>query len=125
MICRSLAVSRSAPARLSGAGVTRGRAARNVLDQAAFGPIPKSETALRGHGAGRLSIRVTPNASADAIIVPTGDGILQVRTTATPEGGKANEAVLKLLAAALGQPVSALELLRGSGVSHKTGTDIR
>ncbi|XZN83245.1 DUF167 domain-containing protein (plasmid) [Novosphingobium aerophilum] len=68
---------------------------------------------------------MTPNASADAIIVPTGDAILQVRTTATPEGGKANEAVLKLLAAALGQPVSALELLRGSGASHKTGTDIR
>jgi uncharacterized protein YggU (UPF0235/DUF167 family) len=39
--------------------------------------------------------------------------------TATPEGGKANGAVLKLLAAALGQPVSTLELLRGSTGRNK------
>lgn len=80
---------------------------------------PRADILALVDAAGRLSIRVTPNASADAIIVPTRDGILQVRTTATPEGGKANEAVLRLLAAALGEPVSAIELLRGSTGRNK------
>ena len=64
---------------------------------------------------GRLALRATPNASADAILLPSQAGSLEllVRTTATAEGGKANEAILRLLADALGQPVSALELLRG------------
>lgn len=80
---------------------------------------PRADILALVDGAGRLSIRVTPNASADAIILPTGEGILQVRATATPEGGKANEAVLRLLAAALGEPVSELELLRGSTGRNK------
>ncbi len=80
---------------------------------------PRADILALVDGAGRLSIRVTPNASADAITLATADGILQVRTTATPEGGKANGAVLKLLAAALGQPVSTLELLRGSTGRNK------
>jgi len=80
---------------------------------------PRADILALVHGAGRLSIRVTPNASADVIILPTGGGILQVRTTATPECGKANEAVLRLLVAALGEPVSALELLRGSTGRNK------
>jgi uncharacterized protein len=80
---------------------------------------PRADILALVDGAGRLPVRVAPNASADAIILATADGILQIRTTATPEGGKANEAVLRLLAAALGQPVSALELLRGSTGRNK------
>ena len=55
-------------------------------------------------------VRVKPSASGDAILPPAA---LLVRTTATPEGGKANQAILRLLAAALGLPVSTLEVLRG------------
>ncbi|QJU58477.1 DUF167 domain-containing protein [Sphingomonas sp. AP4-R1] len=64
---------------------------------------------------GRLALRATPNASADAILLPSGAGFpeLHVRTTATAEGGNANDAILRLLAAALGQPVSSIQLLRG------------
>lgn len=64
---------------------------------------------------GRLAVRATPNASADAILLQSGPGssVLLVRTTATPEGGKANESILRLIADALGLPVSAVELLRG------------
>ncbi|OSZ71030.1 hypothetical protein CAP39_08940 [Sphingomonas sp. IBVSS1] len=63
-----------------------------------------------------LAIRVTPNAGADAIAVQ--DGAVLVRVTATPEAGKANAAVLVLLARALGVPRSALVIVRG-----ETGRD--
>ena len=65
-----------------------------------------------------LMLRVTPNASADALTF--GDGIVQVRVTAAPEAGKANAAVLALLAKALGVPKSALSIVRG-----ETGRDKR
>jgi hypothetical protein len=65
-----------------------------------------------------LTLRVTPNAGADALTIA--DGIVQVRVTATPEAGKANAAVLALLARALGVPKSALSIVRG-----ETGRDKR
>ena len=65
-----------------------------------------------------LMLRVTPNAGADTLTI--GDGIVQVRVTATPEAGKANAAVLALLAKALGVPKSALSIVRG-----ETGRDKR
>lgn len=50
----------------------------------------------------RLFLRVTPKASRNALsgIVATADGrtVLKVAVTAVPENGKANEAVIKLLA---------------------------
>jgi len=70
---------------------------------------------------GRLAIRATPNARADAVLLPA-DGappVLAIRTTATPEDGRANEAILALLAAALGRPRSALTLLRGATTRDK------
>lgn len=72
-------------------------------------------------GEGRLAVRATPNASADAILLPSDSGSseLLVRTTATPEDGKANDAILRLLAEALGQPVSTLALLRGGSGRSK------
>ena len=42
-----------------------------------------------------------------------------MRTTAPPEDGKANEAVLRLLAKALDRPVSSLELVRGATSRNK------
>ena len=68
---------------------------------------------------GRLAVRVSPGASADAIALPTSEGTLAVRTIAPPEDGKANEAVLRLLANALGRPVSTLELVRGATSRNK------
>jgi len=79
-------------------------------------PVPSAEALLALVDAeGRLAIRATPNASADALLLPSdaGSSELLVRTTATPEGGKVNEAILRLLADALGQPISTLEVLRG------------
>jgi uncharacterized protein len=60
---------------------------------------------------GTLAVRVTPRASADRIAAEGG----QVRAwvTAPPDKGKANEAVIALVAKALGVPKSAVEMVRG------------
>lgn len=59
-----------------------------------------------------IAVRVTPGASRDAV---EADGAaLGIRTTAPPEGGKANAAAQKLLARALGVPKSRLTLVRGA-----------
>lgn len=63
-------------------------------------------------GAGHLALRVTPGARAEG--VELGDGVLLVKVRAKPEGGKANDAVLELVADALGVATSRLRLLRGA-----------
>ena len=57
-------------------------------------------------------MRVTPGASRDEVKVD--DGTVQLRVTAPPADGAANEAVLRLLAAALERPRRDLTLLRGA-----------
>ncbi|MFC7537893.1 DUF167 domain-containing protein [Sphingomonas sp. GCM10030256] len=84
-------------------------------------PLPDaSEVRKRMDANGLIEIRVTPNASVEAVTLPEGDNkVLSIRTTATPEHGKANEAVLSLLARALGLPVSSLALVRGATSKNK------
>lgn len=62
-------------------------------------------------------LKVVPRAGRDAI-EETESG-LQVRVTAAPEDGKANRAVQKLLAKALGVAPSRLELVRGATSREK------
>ncbi len=63
----------------------------------------------------RLSLRVTPKASRNAVAAPEADrDPLRVYVTTVPEGGKANAAVLKLLSKALGLPKSRLEIVQGA-----------
>lgn len=62
---------------------------------------------------GRLAIHVTPNAGAAKLLLPKDGGGLQVRITESPEDGKANAAVLHILAKALGVPKSALKIISG------------
>jgi hypothetical protein len=61
---------------------------------------------------GRLTLRVTPGARVETITIE--DGRLIVKVRAKPEDGKANAAVLDLLASALGIATSRLRLLRGA-----------
>ena len=70
---------------------------------------------------GYLTIRATPNAAANEIRLPApgAAGVVNLRTTATPEDGKANDVVLALLAKALGCPRSALTLVRGATARNK------
>ncbi|WP_243444750.1 DUF167 domain-containing protein [Sphingosinicella humi] len=60
---------------------------------------------------GTLAVRVTPKASAERIVVE--GGAVRVYVTAPPDKGKANKAVIALVAKALGIPKSAVELVRG------------
>jgi uncharacterized protein len=57
-------------------------------------------------------VRVTPGARRDAVTIAGGD--IRLHVTAPPADGAANDAVLRLLAAALGVAPSRLTLLRGA-----------
>lgn len=65
----------------------------------------------------RLRLRVTPRAARNAIagIVAEADGgaALKVTVTAAPEDGKANAAVVKLLAKAWKVPKSSIRIVSG------------
>lgn len=65
-----------------------------------------------------LKLRVTPRARSTEIDGWDGETV-SVRVTAAPERGKANEAALRLLADALGVPVSSLRLVRGRASRDK------
>lgn len=66
---------------------------------------------------GRIALRVTPNAKADAISIE--DGLLKIRVTVVPEDGKANKAVIALLAKALGVSKSSVTIVRGETARDK------
>jgi uncharacterized protein YggU (UPF0235/DUF167 family) len=61
---------------------------------------------------GRLALRVTPGARVEMIEI--GEGALLVKVRAKAKEGEANEAVLALLAQALGIATSRLRMLRGA-----------
>ena len=70
-----------------------------------------------------LQLRVTPNAGRDAIagVERRGDSlVLRLRVRAVPDRGKANAAVIALLARALGVPRSSLALIAGETSRNKT-----
>lgn len=70
-----------------------------------------------------LRLRVTPNAARTAIegIETRGDAtVLRVRVTAVPDKGRANKAVVALLAKALGMPRSAIAITAGATARDKT-----
>lgn len=65
-------------------------------------------------GASRLTVRVTPRAARDALGGFDPEGRLAVRVAAPPADGAANAAVARLLASALGLPVSDVVLVSGA-----------
>lgn len=66
---------------------------------------------------GRLAVRVTPGARVETLEIV--DNRLVVKVRAQPEDGKANAAVLALLADALGIATSRLQMLRGATSREK------
>lgn len=71
-----------------------------------------------------VEVRLTPRAAMDRIdgIEALSDGlpVLKARVRAMPEKGRANEAVLKLLAKTLGLPASRARLLSGDTARRKS-----
>lgn len=72
----------------------------------------------------RLRLRVTPNAGRDVIEgferLADGTEVLRLRVAAVPDRGKANAAVVALLAKALHVPKSAITLVSGETARLKT-----
>lgn len=70
-----------------------------------------------------VTVRLTPKASADRIqgIVdePDGTTAVKVQVTAVPEGGKANAALLKLLAKTWKLPKTSLTIVSGATSRRK------
>lgn len=66
---------------------------------------------------GRLAVRVTPGARVETLAIDQGQAIAKVR--AKPEDGKANAAVIVLVARALGTAPSTITLLRGATSRQK------
>jgi len=60
----------------------------------------------------RITVRATPRSGRDSIEAGAG-GVFVVRVTAAPDDGKANTAVCKVVAEALGVPKSAVAVARG------------
>lgn len=65
----------------------------------------------------RLAVRVTPNASRNVLEEPQirddGQCVLRARVTAAPDKGKANKALIALLAKHLHVPKSAMKIVSG------------
>lgn len=66
-----------------------------------------------------LQLRVQPRARRSAL-EQTGGGGLKAAVTAAPEDGKANAAVVALLASAWRVPKSTMEIVRGGTARDKT-----
>lgn len=76
-----------------------------------------SELAHLAVSGAEIALRVTPKASRNAIVA--GEEGLRAYVTVVPEDGKANAAVLKLLAKALGVAKTRLTLVRGQTARDK------
>ena len=67
----------------------------------------------------RITVRLTPRGGRDAIDGWDGD-VLRVRVAAAPVDGKANDALLRLLAKALGVAPSRVTLVSGAQARLKS-----
>lgn len=75
-------------------------------------------------GTTRLAVRLTPKAGRSRIegLQPEADGgrVLKVSVTAVPEDGKANKALIDLLAKRWKLPKSSFEIVQGATDRRKT-----
>jgi uncharacterized protein len=67
----------------------------------------------------RLRLRVSPGASRSEVVGRHGEA-WKVRVTAAPESGKANDAVVDLLATTLEIPRARIDIVSGRGSRDKT-----
>jgi uncharacterized protein (TIGR00251 family) len=71
----------------------------------------------------RLTVRLTPGASRDGIegfaTLADGECVLKARVSAIAEAGKANQALVALLAKSLRHPKSAISIISGETARKK------
>ena len=79
-------------------------------DRVELSPVP---------GGVRLRLRVKPGGRRSRLVGAHG-GALKLEVVAAPEKGKANQAVARLLAEALGTARSAVEITTGAAAQDKT-----
>ena len=65
-----------------------------------------------------VNVKVVPGASRDRVAGRYGDGI-KVQVSAPPEGGRANDAVVAVIAAALGVRPQQVRVVRGHSQPRK------
>ena len=81
---------------------------------------PEFLAALEPGGEGTLvRVKVVPGSSRDVMAGMLGDRI-KVRVAAPPEQGRANEAVIRLLAETIGVPKGGVRLISGASRPMKT-----
>ncbi len=66
----------------------------------------------------RMKVKVVPGSSKDEVVGPYGAG-LKVRVSAAPEKGKANAAVIRLLAGHYGVTTKHIHIVSGHGSPAK------
>lgn len=94
-------------------------------DEQTVNPTPHSpesgplRTDPREPDAVLIAIKAVPGASRDQVAGLLGDRI-KVRVAAPPEGGKANEAICKLIAETLDVPARQVEIVAGHARAEKT-----
>ena len=86
--------------------------AGNLARTRLIGPDRRMDLHHLSEAGTEIPVRVTPKAARSLIVVEAGK--LRVCVTGVPENGKANAAVQRLSAKAIGVPKSRLFLLRGA-----------
>jgi uncharacterized protein (TIGR00251 family) len=81
--------------------------------------VPPASAPGSGARLFRLQLKVVPKASADRIVGWMGER-LKIQVRAAPERGRANRAVVELLAEALGLPRSSIRITAGETSPQKT-----
>lgn len=66
----------------------------------------------------KISVKVVPRSGRNAVTGWVGDAV-KVCVTAAPERGKANAAVVEVLAEALGVPKAAVQIMAGATSARK------
>ena len=87
-------------------------------------PAASSSSWLSGHADGvRLAVKLTPRAASSRVqgveVDASGQAYLAVRVSAAPDAGKANLALIKLLAKRWRLPASAIRLISGASARRK------
>ena len=67
----------------------------------------------------KLAVKVVPGSSQERIAGWLGDE-LKIRVRQVPEGGKANQAVRRLLSKTLGLPLDSIRIVAGAASPRKT-----